>query len=95
MFADTTSMARISYDDPWKLYPRSRLLFTADGTTSPEASTGTPYLFLSNLSITHHDLELDNHASLTLAAGPNRQTSPLFTAGSLIPPHPYRGHGYP
>ena len=39
-------MARISYDDPWKLYPRSALYYTSDG-ASITSSTGTPYLCLS------------------------------------------------
>ena len=58
-------MARISYDDPWKLYPRSSLLITSDGDTV-RSSTGVPILYLSKLAVPLHDLELDNHASLTL-----------------------------
>ena len=60
-------MARISYDDPWKLYPRSSLLITSDG-DSVRMSSGVPILYLSKLAVAPHDLELDNHASLTLAA---------------------------
>ena len=46
LIADVTAMARISYDDPWKLYPRSALYYTSDG-ASITSSTGTPYLCLS------------------------------------------------
>ena len=71
-FADTTALARISYDDPWKLYPRSSLLITSDGDTVRK-STGVPILYLSKLAVTLHDLELDNHASLTLQAMPRSE----------------------
>jgi len=63
--SDWTAMATISSREPTRGMPFANVFSVADGTRY--RSTGVPYLYLTDMEISVHDLRANNNASLTMS----------------------------
>jgi len=69
-YSDWASMATISVREPTKGFPFSNVISMSDGTLDGK-STGIPYMYMTDMEMSTHDLHADNRMSLvlTLAQG--------------------------
>eukprot|EP00095_Tigriopus_kingsejongensis_P011435 maker-scaffold222_size251774-snap-gene-0.21 protein:Tk11435 transcript:maker-scaffold222_size251774-snap-gene-0.21-mRNA-1 annotation:"creg1 precursor" len=63
--SDWAAMATIADRDPIRGFPFANVFSISDGATAAE-STGIPYLYLTPLDMSTHDLKANNQASLTM-----------------------------
>jgi len=65
-YSEWASMATISARDPTKGFPFSNVISISDGFLNGN-STGIPYMYVTDMEMSIHDLHVDNRVSLSMS----------------------------